>query len=419
MTSAPLTYEQDWLDAKLRGGRVYRNVQLSYEIIGDLDPAALTAAVRDCVRRHDALRMRIDGTGQHPVELAADEEPVRCLEVTAASSAQFGRYASALLSRDLLRPWDNALPCSFILLRRDDHHHAFLATFHRLFFDARARELFGRDLWACYAARTRGRPSLPAAPSFAEAATRQRTRATARTLARAKESWRDRLEFCAENPWVRPPSATETESGVITLELDGRVTGSLRAATGRTGHTPLQWVVAAFARAATECAGLPRAGMWTSMDTRLSADREVVGMFAAACPIALRRPGADDAALLAEVRGQLLNALRYHQVTADDLDDLVPGFGSGSVTAPGMDIYVNLLDATGGPDRPPSTGGLRVTADAYPLLQDSHRSSWALHLRCAEHRDRIALDLVYDGERVGEPLARSIMDHVRKAAGPS
>jgi hypothetical protein len=420
--TAPLTYEQDRYLARTRHQlSAHKNVRLGYEILGELDPAALAAALAGFVHRHDALRLELltDAAGtprQRVRPVRADEEIVTCQRVGSASADQFSRYASAVLSRDVITPWEpgGVRPFTFRLLRRDENHHALLATFQNIVFDGRSHHLFDSELWRDYQALVRGESIPRTAPSFVAAAERQRSRSGPEQLARSRASWRERLRFVARHPWTPPPGTTVTEDGALHIALDGRATADLREACERRRCTPMQWLVSCFVRAVAQCAGQQRLGLWTSMDTRGSRDGELVGMFAGTCPLTISQPGADPGTVLAEVRSQLLTALRHQQLTADDVTDLLLETERETGAPATQDIYLNLRRFGGNAEPVRSDSSLRVTGDAYPLRRITQTNSSALHLRCNEYRNGIGIDLLFDGRRVGRPLAQAIADRMKE-----
>ncbi|MBT2453666.1 condensation domain-containing protein [Streptomyces sp. ISL-86] len=429
----PLTFEQERYLAKTRaGGWTTKNVRLSYEVLGPFDAELFTESVRSFVARHDALQLRLTGGGadgpvpggqpgewaQEVHRLGSGEPVVERQGVNAASAEQFSRYASALLSRDFVQPWDGEQrPFAFRLLRRDAEHHAFLANFPNLVFDGRAHQLFAREIWRDYRALMRGEPLPEQAPSFVAAALDQRSRTGPLPRERARASWRDRLGQAVRSPWECPSGAVATEDGRCRAELAGPAVDALRAACEQERCTPLQRVVAAFVRALAEHAGQRRVALWTSMDSRLTRQQDLVGMFAASCPLVVRDPGAAPEAVLGEVRGQLLEALRHQRVTSADVAEAVREAEAGAGRPYGRDIVLNLRRFDGPAGRAAQDGALRITADAYPLRRITFDNPAALQLRCDEHQDRIVLDLLYDGGRVGRPLAQAVLDGLVRGLG--
>ncbi|MFD9793388.1 condensation domain-containing protein [Streptomyces sp. NPDC059070] len=412
----PFTYEQDWYRANIRqSGGAHKNVRLSYEILGDFDPDAFTEALRGFVARHDALHLAPlpEGgpEGQYLRPPRPDEQTVERQSVTAASARQFSHYAAALLSRDFVTPWsepDAQRPFTLRLLRHTPRHHALLATFQNLVFDGRGHALFAHEIWRDYATLLAGGTPPATAPSFADAALSQRTRYGPGHLARAARSWRERLDFAARNPW--PGSGGQSsDAGSVHVEFGAEAVAALRRACEREHCTVPQWLVASFARATARRTGLARLALWVTMDSRRARERDLVGMLAGASPLALRRADADAATVRDEVRGQLLEALRHQQLTAAELLALSQEFGGAQALR--RDIYVSLRTIVDD-DREVrrATGPLRVTADAHPLRRTTLVSPSALHLSCVEHRDKVVVDLVFDGLRAGRPLAGAIVD---------
>ncbi|WP_405853924.1 condensation domain-containing protein [Streptomyces sp. NBC_01515] len=418
-TPFPLTYEQDRFHTKTRSsGWSHKNVQLGFEILGDLDTGALTDAVRAFVLRHDALHLQMaPAPGPHPQQwtrpIAADEEVVRCVNVKAASPGQFSRYASALLSRDCVTPWSYGTqrPFRIRLLRHDENHHALLATFQNLVFDGRAHHLFGHEVWRDYQALRNGEPLPDNAPSFAEAAVRQRAKTGVRQRERAVASWRERLAALTRLSWTAPAGSDHTEAGgMVGDELSGRTVAALRGTCAEFRFTVLQTTVGFFVAALAARTGRTEIGLWTSMDSRSSRDADVVGMFAGSCPLVVRDAAADALSVRTQVRDQLLNALRHQGLTAGDIAVLTREAEEVGGAPVNRDVYVNLRRFEGDSTVTDDGGRLRITDDAYPLQRITFHDRFALHLRCTEFRDRLCVDLLYDGRRADRRLARSILD---------
>ncbi|MFJ6393746.1 condensation domain-containing protein [Streptomyces sp. NPDC091972] len=414
--AVPFTYEQEWYDANVRQTYVHRNVRLSYEILGPLDRDLFEQAVHRFVARHDALRMevlplneRTPMAAQRVRPLGPDERVVHHQEVKAVSAEQFGVYAAAVLTRDFLEPWTTGhRPYTLRLLRYSSEHHAFLATFQNLVFDGRAHHLFAQEIWRDYEALRRRQEVPGTAPSFAAAALRQRTAFGPRHLRRAQDSWYDRAGFAGLNPWHRPDHAAASEDGAVPAELGAAQVAALRQACEREHCILLQWVVAAFARAIAQCTGRRRLSLWTSMDSRRAAERDVVGMFAGVAPLKVEHATAPLPEVRAEVSGQILEALRYQQLSGRQLRTMLRELAPDEGWL-GRDIHINLRRFEGDHQQTRHDGDLRVTADAYPLRRVTFANASALQLRCDEYRDRLFINLLFDGHRVGRQLAQAIL----------
>lgn len=415
----PLTYEQDRHYARsLRGTWPHRNVRISFRIEGPLDLDAFGEAVSAFAFRHDALQMKVvagaSGTPTQRIDpYDAGEQIMITQRVGASSADQFSRYVEAVFTADVRKPWadDSQRPFAFRLFQLNEQHHAFLATFQRVIFDGRSHQLFGQEVWRDYHLLRQGRPIPRRADSFADAAVRQRARFGAEHQERAKALWRARLDFLAENRWTTPvdpePPADQDFVGHV---LDSKTTAGLREWCRQTRCTPLQWITSSFVASVAEQTGRAGVGFWTTINSRAAAERDVVGMFTAACPLVIFDARADSYSVLKQTREAILRSIRFAQLDWRDITELMSGFADPA--APGFeDIYVNLLqfDADyGSPaaDEP----DLRVTADAYPPRGLRLLSNPVLHLRCEEFRDLIQIRIIFNSERAGQAVAQAVLD---------
>ncbi|MET9532180.1 condensation domain-containing protein [Streptomyces sp. NPDC006649] len=420
----PLTYEQEWYLARGRGIRTRRNVRLSFRILGPLDTDRFEEAVRLFIARHDALRMALVLNDSVETPDAQQVAPVRphdrsitTQSVTAGSADQFSRYAAAVFSRDVLTPLGGEKrPFTLRLLRHDTEHHAFLATFNNVFFDGRAHDLFSREIWRDYTTLLDpGGVPPTAAPSFARAALARHESRSVRRLERARTSWHERIEFAARNRW-QEPAASPTPSGSVHVRLSASAVEELREHCKSARCTVMHWLVGSFVRAVATHTEQRRVSLWTSLDSRGPTERDTVGMFAGSAPLAINAPGAPLHEVVAEVAGAMVDALRHQQLPACDLTALLtapPAAGTSGGPLPLVgDIYVNLRSFPGPLRSARNSSSLRITADAYPLRRITLKDSSALHLRCNEYRDGVLIDLLFDGQRAGRPLAQSIVDQI-------
>lgn len=419
----PLTYEQDRHYARsLRDTWPHRNVRVSFRIEGPLDVDAFGQAVRAFASRHDALQMkvvpRVGGTPAQRVDPYDPGEQIMITQRVGASSVdQFSRYVEAVFTADVRKPWadDSQRPFTFRLFQLDEQHHAFLATFQRVVFDGRSHQLFGDEVWRDYHLIRQGRPIPGRAGSFADAAIRQRARFSPEHKERATALWRARLDFLAENWWATPVDpAPPTDQDSVGHVLESDVTAGLREWCLQNRCTPMQWITSSFVASVAEQTGRAGVGFWTTINSRTAAERDVVGMFTAACPLVISDARADSYSVLKQTREAIISSIRYAQLDWHDITELMSGFADPAV--PGFeDIYVNLLqfDADyGSPaaDEPE----LRITADAYPPRGLRLLSNPALHLRCEEFRDLIRIKIIFNSERAGQPVAQAVLDGMMK-----
>ncbi|TDD82044.1 condensation domain-containing protein, partial [Actinomadura rubrisoli] len=163
----PLSFAQRrlWFIDRFQGPSATYNLPFMLSLSGALDVAALRAAVRDVVARHESLRtlIAVDAEGlpsQHavPVEEVALEVPL----VEVAPDALAARAAEAAehtfdLAADI--------PVRATLFRTAPREHALVLLVHHIAGDGSSMEPLARDLAAAYTARLKGEaPELPELP---------------------------------------------------------------------------------------------------------------------------------------------------------------------------------------------------------------------------------------------------------------
>lgn len=158
----PLSFAQSrmWFLHHLEGPSATYNGPFVLRLEGTLDTAALTAAVRDVVTRHESLRTVVaeneDGTPEQrvlPPEEAA--VPVRVVDV-AADAVDTALHEVACETFDL----GTELPLRATVLRVAPQEHVLVFVFHHIAADGASMAPFLRDLVSAYTARRQGeRPS--------------------------------------------------------------------------------------------------------------------------------------------------------------------------------------------------------------------------------------------------------------------
>ena len=160
----PATLNQAWV-YRAQGGPVSSmyNLPSAFRLRGPFDPGAMSAALSEIVRRHEALRSRLvekDGAlFQEPLPPAAFPLPLADLAALAEESRE-----EELLRRareEAGRPFDvrRAPLIRALAVRLDGEDHALLVTMHHAVSDGWSIEVFKRDLAALYAAFSRRLPS--------------------------------------------------------------------------------------------------------------------------------------------------------------------------------------------------------------------------------------------------------------------
>jgi amino acid adenylation domain-containing protein len=159
-----------WFFEALDPGSSVLNVPAPLRLTGRLSPAALTAALTEMVRRHEALRTVFPTWEGEPYQEVRPAGPAALPLVDLAGLPASARESEAarLAADDARRPFDLAHGplLRTALVRLAAAEHLLLATFHHIVTDGWSNEVFTRELLALHEAFAAGRPSpLPPLPA--------------------------------------------------------------------------------------------------------------------------------------------------------------------------------------------------------------------------------------------------------------
>ncbi|MGW0548752.1 MupA/Atu3671 family FMN-dependent luciferase-like monooxygenase [Streptomyces altiplanensis] len=249
----PLSFGQErlWLEQQLYDNASGYHVQFAVRLRGDLDVAALAAALDGTVARHSALhssyragddgvpvQFRSPGTtvGLPTADARGPQDEQRLLAVHAQPAFDLGA----------------APPLRALLVRHTSSHHVLSLVVHHIAFDGWSVGVFLRDLAELYAARTTGRP--PALPDrvlqYDDFAVRQRERHTGAALRPSLDHWLSVLRGAPAAITLHPerPRPAVPSHGAVSrpVRIDGPVFQSLNALVRREGATVFMAVLAAY-----------------------------------------------------------------------------------------------------------------------------------------------------------------------------
>jgi amino acid adenylation domain-containing protein len=260
----PLTWgmRRLWFVDRLDPGSTAYNIPFAGRLAGVVDPAALAAALREVVRRHEVLRTRF---------LAVDGEPVQMIDpppprfqvplVDLAGLDEPVREAEALRLTDAAPqvPFDlGGAPMMRVVLVRlgpgggGEPRHDLLVTMPHIVTDAWSMAVLFRELPPIYDALRRGRPSpLPEPPiQVADFALWQRRFLDEDRVRREMDHWRERLggaPVVLELPTDRPRPPVQTDRGRRWyLDLGPAEARAVRALADREGVTVFMVLLAVF-----------------------------------------------------------------------------------------------------------------------------------------------------------------------------
>jgi pristinamycin I synthase 3 and 4 len=153
----PLSFAQQrlWFLDQLEGASPHYNIPLAFRLAGTLDRAALQAALRDVVARHESLRTVFREENGEPwqIILAGDTAPI-ALEQLETNEAEL----SAALNRAANHAFDleNEIPLRATVLRLDAQRYVLVLLLHHIAGDGWSVAPLARDLAAAYSARRLG-----------------------------------------------------------------------------------------------------------------------------------------------------------------------------------------------------------------------------------------------------------------------
>src|SRR5260221_7997296 len=399
----PLSFAQQrlWFIAQLEGPSAVYNTPVALRLDGELDAAALEAAVGDVSARHEVVRTVFAVADGQPYQrvLGMDVLGWRLPVAEAAEQDLPGMVAGIAAEPFDLGP--QQVPVRARLLAAASGAHVLVLVFHHVATDGWSAGIFARDLSAAYAARREGRaPGWDPLPvQYADYAIWQRELLgdagdPGSLLARQAAWWREALAGAPPElalPADRPrPAAASHRGHTVPLAVPAGVHGGLAALAREQGVTLFMVVQAALAvllsrlGAGTDIpVGTPVAGR---TDEALD---DLMGFFVNTLVVRTDVSGDPQfTEVLGRVRQFWLGALEHQDVPFERLvDDLAPDRSlarhplfqvtltlqdnaPGVISLPGVrasavragtgaarfDLSVNLGEARGGQGQP---GGLR------------------------------------------------------------
>ncbi|WP_432010894.1 non-ribosomal peptide synthase/polyketide synthase [Streptomyces cucumeris] len=366
---------------------------------GELDTAALGAALDGLVARHEPLRTtfaEVDGRGVQQVrEPYRVELPLRDLSGT--DGAGRARELEELLARETATPVDlrTGPPLRASLIRLADTEHILTLTMHHIVTDGWSTAVIGTDLTELYAAALAGRPAaLPVLPiGYADYAAWQRDPDGGAALVEAQlEHWRERLAGLVplELPTDRPRPPVQTRNGaLLEFALDAELVAGLRETGRRADGTLFTALLATCQVLFARWSGQEDITVGTVTSGRERPELEhLVGMFVHTLVLRNRvRADRPFPELLAEVRATVLDAFAHQDVPFERIvDELQPERDTSR--SPLFQVMVALHNLGGEVPRLP---GLSVEAVRMP----GRTTGFDLGIDFVEHGDTVTAFVEY------------------------
>ncbi|WP_432587793.1 amino acid adenylation domain-containing protein [Streptomyces sp. HD1123-B1] len=287
----PLSYAQRrlWFINQVEGGGGY-NIPLAVTLRGELDAAALRAALADVVTRHESLRTVFPVSDGVPSQhVLAPGEVTLALEVTDTGRAGLDRTLEAEARRDFDLAAD--IPLRARLLRLAPDEHVLLLVLHHIAGDGGSLAPLVRELGTGYRARCEGRaPQFPPLPvQYADYALWQRRTLGSEddpdsAVGRQLDHWRRTLAGLPEElglPLDRQRTAGAGASGgTVPVVLPEGLAAGLTGLARRTGASLFMVFQAAVSALLTRLGGGTDIPLGTVVAGRTDAALEdLVGFF--------------------------------------------------------------------------------------------------------------------------------------------
>ncbi|NHC15842.1 non-ribosomal peptide synthetase, partial [Motilibacter deserti] len=266
-------------------------VQLSFDLAGAVDAAALRAAADAVLRRHPNLRAAFwPGGDSAPVQVVPHSVDVPWAEHDLRGCADVADELERLQAEDRERRFDVSQPplLRFTLIRLADDAYRLLFTNHHILLDGWSAPLLARELFTLYAD--------PAAEATLPAPTPFRTYLSwlARQDRQASEAvWRTLLDGVDEPTLLAPadPGRRPALPEAVTVELPAALTAALSSAARQAGLTLATVVQGCWALLLAAMTGREDVVFGTTVSGRpadIDGVETMVGLFINTVPVRVR-----------------------------------------------------------------------------------------------------------------------------------
>ena len=329
----PLSFAQQrlWFLAELEPASPAYNLPVARQLDGELDLAAMARALREVVRRHEALRTRFVVRDGEPEQVVDPPPPAALplIDLAALPAAPQAAELARLAADAALRPFDLArgplLRAGLARLAPD--RHWLLVTMHHIVGDGWSLAVFERELSALYEAFALGLGSpLPElAVQYADFAVWQRAWLGGEVLDRLLAYWRERLAgapaaLClpVDRPRAPAPSGRGVRCGG---PLPAALAAGLRQLGSREGATLAMIMLAALAALLYRYTGERDVVLGTPTAGRKRLELEpLIGFFVNTLVLRLQAAGEMSLRqLLARARAALLEAHAHDELPFEKL----------------------------------------------------------------------------------------------------
>ncbi|HEY5857891.1 MAG TPA: condensation domain-containing protein [Aldersonia sp.] len=325
-------------------GRAMFNVCQRIDVRGDVDRAALVAAVGDVAHRHEGLRIRLRAHGGRLVQQAAQrvQVPHRTVGV---DSGDPEALVPAVVEAEMASAFDltREPPIRSTLIEAAPDHAILILTLHHLSYDGRCKAIVRTDLARAYRARLSGDHAAPP-PTLQLSDVMAWQHERAEHADEHLDYWRS---VCCDTRRVEPQSCYRKGHLTFAVPVDER----LDLAAAEAAVTVQALLATCYLAAIHELdpEGGNRLPVVVQLDNReWHESAEVVATLSNMVPIAVRRSVLGEIGVAApEVHEALRNACRHQELPSEavfarlgGIPDGFPRYGFGILEREGRSLRV-------------------------------------------------------------------------------
>ncbi|RYZ36976.1 MAG: non-ribosomal peptide synthetase, partial [Myxococcaceae bacterium] len=415
----PLSFAQQrlWFIDQLEPGTALYNIPVAVRLEGDLDPVAMERALREVVRRHEALRTTFVAGDPEPVQRTSSDSAFTVSVEVLESTTSDGRELAVRrrMEQEVLRPFDLEHGPLFraLLLKLDARDHVLVVTMHHIVSDGWSLGVLVREVGTLYAAFAQGQPSpLPELPiQYADYAVWQRGRLQGATLQREVDYWKRKLSGAPpmlELPTDHPRPAVRGNAGAThSFQWPRALEQGLRALAQREGASLYMVLLAGWQVLLSRYSGQQDVSVGSPIAGRTRAEVEgLIGFFVNT--LVLRADLSGDPSfrgLLQQVRETVLEAQEHQEVPFEKLVEALQPERSRGHTP----LFQTLLALQNVPVGEARLPGMTLK----PLSLEGATSKFDLSLFFVETADGLSCSLEYSTELFEAATVRRMVDHLR------
>ncbi|SFH03155.1 Non-ribosomal peptide synthetase component F, partial [Duganella sp. CF458] len=399
----PLSFAQQrlwFLDQLDPNASLAYHMPAALRLDGDLDHAALRAALNEVVARHEALRTTFATEAGDPVQVVGPADagfPLAEQDLSHLDAKDREEAVERISREEVAKPFSlGAGPLvRGQLLRLGQQSHILLVTQHHIVSDGWSIGVLVREIGALYAAFVAGKPSPlpPMVLQYADYAAWQRGWLQGEVLAAQTAFWKDHLggaPAVLDLPTDRPRQLVRANAGgVVEFSLPAKLAETLRQQAQRHGATLFMSLFAAWSLLLARLSGQGDVVVGTAVANRQRTEIEhLMGFFVNT--LALRTRIDEDTTvggLLASVRQTLLGAYDHQDLPFEQIVDALQPTRSTSYSP----IFQAMFSMNNTPGGALDMVGLEIT----PLEQARNTTQFDISMMLTEAAGGIGGSISY------------------------